>query len=104
MFKKSIHLLAIVAVLLAMATNAGWAETGSVSEGGDSSVRYVAPYGSDDGPGTLTAPWRTVRKGLKTIQAGDTLYVRGGRYYERIQNPLLHSGNSNSQIHVNAYP
>jgi len=43
-------------------------------------VYYVAPYGSNAGPGTREAPWATPGYGSKQMQSGDTLIILGGRY------------------------
>lgn len=42
---------------------------------------YVSTNGSDNNPGTISQPFLTWQKGFSTLQAGDTLYVRGGTYY-----------------------
>ena len=65
---------------------------------------YVALNGSDQNPGTIEQPWRTVEKGLSSLRAGQTLYVRGGTYQERIQNPSLAAGTASSRVTVKAYP
>ena len=41
---------------------------------------YVAPDGSDAAAGTLAAPWRSAMHAQERVQAGDTVYFRGGRY------------------------
>ncbi len=43
---------------------------------------YVATSGDDDDEGTIDKPWRTIDKSLKKLKAGDTLFLRGGTYYE----------------------
>ena len=43
---------------------------------------YVATTGNDANPGTQAQPFRTVAKGLSSLTAGDTLYLRGGTYSE----------------------
>jgi hypothetical protein len=45
----------------------------------------VAPWGSDSAAGSPAHPFRTVRKGMSVLRAGNTLVVRGGRYHERIK-------------------
>jgi len=45
---------------------------------------YVALDGADTNPGTLEKPWRTIQKAAKTAKAGNTVYVRGGVYRERV--------------------
>src|SRR5439155_7662068 len=47
------------------------------------SVYYVATNGSDSNDGSLSKPWRTVGKGLVSLNAGDTLLIGQGAYIER---------------------
>jgi len=65
--------------------------------------RYVAPGGSDGAAGTLDAPWRTLAKGLASVSAGQTLWVRGGTYDEDLS-PTLHDGSAAARITVRGYP
>jgi parallel beta-helix repeat protein len=55
----------------------------------EAATYYVATSGSDSAAGSLAQPFRSIAKGLSSMGAGDTLYIRGGTYNERI--------NSNSQ-------
>jgi hypothetical protein len=64
---------------------------------------FVATNGSDANAGTLNDPWRTIEKGLESLSAGDTLYVRGGTYLERIMSPSISPGRSDDRIRVMAY-
>ena len=41
---------------------------------------FVATNGSDSNPGTLRSPWATLEHALDNTQAGDTIFVRAGRY------------------------
>lgn len=41
---------------------------------------YVATSGSDEAPGTLEQPFASVQRAQKSVQAGDTVYLRGGTY------------------------
>ncbi|MCI0400310.1 MAG: hypothetical protein L0Z68_03275 [Gammaproteobacteria bacterium] len=65
---------------------------------------YVARDGIDAGNrGTSEAPWRTLSYALGHLQAGDTLYVRGGTYYER--DLAIHlSGTAGKPIVIQGYP
>jgi hypothetical protein len=45
---------------------------------------YVATNGNDSNPGTLAQPWRTLQHAADTLAPGDTVYVRGGVYNERL--------------------
>ena len=47
--------------------------------------RFVSPTGKDANPGTLSAPWKTIQKAANTAKAGDTVYIRGGNYNEKVQ-------------------
>lgn len=39
---------------------------------------------SDDGPGTMDQPWKTIGKATATVGPGDLVLIRGGVYRERI--------------------
>jgi hypothetical protein len=42
---------------------------------------YVATTGNDStGDGSIGRPWQTVPKGIRSLHASDTLYIRGGTY------------------------
>jgi hypothetical protein len=45
---------------------------------------FVATTGNDAAPGTFSQPWRTLQQAASTLQPGDTVYVRGGVYPERL--------------------
>lgn len=45
---------------------------------------YVAPTGDDANPGTLSQPWRTIQHAADSVNAGDTVFVRGGVYTETV--------------------
>ena len=45
---------------------------------------YVATTGNDGNPGTAAQPFRTIRHGVGMMRMGETLYIRGGTYYEGI--------------------
>jgi parallel beta-helix repeat protein len=49
---------------------------------------YVATAGSDANPGTESAPFGTIDKGVSVLQAGDTLYIRQGTYDATIGYPV----------------
>lgn len=65
---------------------------------------YVSPGGNDSNPGTIDRPKRTLTHALSVLKPGMTLYVRGGTYAERIQNPKLTPGLPNGRITVSNYP
>src|SRR5690242_9276832 len=84
------------AVLVAAIWPAGVAHAGT--------TYYVSTTGSDSGAGTITSPWRTLARSMTRLSPGDTLFVRGGTYAERIQSPKLKAGTSGLRIKVAAYP
>jgi Right handed beta helix region len=45
---------------------------------------YVSLSGSDQGPGTLARPFRTIHRGLAELRPGATLRVRAGTYQEAL--------------------
>ena len=72
---------------------------------------YVAKTGSD-GNSCYSAQYTstsklTIKSGLSCLKAGDTLYIRGGTYYERIntQQQTVPSGTSwSTPVTIAAYP
>jgi parallel beta-helix repeat protein len=50
-----------------------------------SNIYYVATHGNDSNPGTAERPWRTIQKAADTLRAGDTVYIKGGTYRERVE-------------------
>ena len=44
-------------------------------------VYFVAPDGNDGNPGTKDKPFATVQRAQSAVQAGDTVFLRGGIYH-----------------------
>jgi hypothetical protein len=63
---------------------------------------YVAPGGSDSGPGTEAHPWATFAKAVLAVESGDTVYVRQGLYKERLI--INKSGSAGAPITFRSYP
>lgn len=64
---------------------------------------FVDAVRGDDGqPGTEAAPLRTLKAALRKLKPGDTLYLRGGTYYEHVS--LSQSGTAEAPITVGSYP
>jgi len=61
-----------------------------------------ATRGSDEAQGSEQAPFRTLARGLEALRPGDTLYLRGGVYYERPAISLV--GREDAPITVRSYP
>lgn len=65
--------------------------------------RFVdAAAGHDDAEGSEAAPWKTLGHALRHLKPGDTLYLRGGTYYERVF--LSRSGTEQAPITIASYP
>lgn len=64
---------------------------------------FVDPMrGDDSANGTEAAPWKTLRHALRQIKPGETLYLRGGTYYEKVG--LIQSGAADAPITICGYP
>ena len=63
---------------------------------------HVKPSGSDYNAGTSSEPFRTIKKGVSRLKAGDILYVHTGTYVERVF--VGESGTENAPITIMAYP
>lgn len=61
-----------------------------------------AAKGADTGDGSKERPWRTVNHALTQIGPGDTLYLRGGVYYENVY--CSAAGTKHSPITLRSYP
>ncbi len=58
--------------------------------------------GDNRNAGTKEAPWKTISHALRHLKAGDTLYVRGGVYYENVYLALV--GKKDAPITLRSYP
>jgi hypothetical protein len=61
-----------------------------------------AARGDDTAAGTEAAPWKTLRHAVTQLRPGDTLYLRGSTYYERVVARI--TGEPNRPITVRSYP
>lgn len=69
----------------------------------EASAVFVDPSKGDDGnSGTLESPWKNLGSALRRLKPGDTLVLRGGRYYERVV--LTQSGEPGKKITIRSYP
>ena len=65
--------------------------------------RFVdASRGDDAARGDEAAPWKTLAHALRQLKPGDTLYLRGGVYYEHVA--LTRSGTAETPITIAGYP
>jgi len=69
----------------------------------DGPAKFVdAAQGSDQADGTKQAPWKTLTYAATQLTPGDTLYLRGGVYFEH---PILTCvGSSDQPITIRGYP
>lgn len=58
--------------------------------------------GDDAGDGSETRPWRTLGHAAARLRAGDTLYLRGGTYYEHVT--VQARGTAKQPVTIRAYP
>jgi hypothetical protein len=69
----------------------------------DGPARFVDPaQGDDAADGSEGRPWRTINHALPELNAGDTLYLRGGPYYENVYCAV--AGENEKPITVRSYP
>src|SRR5450631_314540 len=94
-------------------SGAGGSSAVEVDAGPRQAAYYVSPTGSDDNPGTVSAPFETITKARDTVRTinsamtGDIyVYLRGGDY--RITSPfsfaVQDSGTGNHRIFYQGYP
>ncbi len=66
-------------------------------------ARYVdGQRGSDDADGSEAQPWRTLGHAVAQLEPGQTLYLRGGTYFENVT--LQRSGTPDQPITLRSYP
>jgi hypothetical protein len=61
-----------------------------------------AQKGDDSKKGSKDAPWKTLGHAIKQLKAGDTLYLRGGTYYETLAIRLV--GAKDAPISLRSFP
>jgi parallel beta-helix repeat protein len=97
--KKTFHALLRVVILITL-VSAFFTPNVAVQAAG--TTYYVSPSGNDSSSGSINSPWKTIRKASLSVVAGDTVYIRGGIFYESVE--LSRSGTSISPISFLAYP
>jgi len=65
---------------------------------------FVAPDGDDANPGTFAQPWATANHAAEVLEAGQTVYLRGGVYLLSRQVRPANSGREDAWITYRAYP
>ena len=64
---------------------------------------YVDTNGSDSNNGTLQNPFKTIEKAVSVVQAGQTIYIKGGTYNLTSTITITKSGTAGSVISMFAY-
>ncbi|HEY9639553.1 MAG TPA: right-handed parallel beta-helix repeat-containing protein, partial [Coleofasciculaceae cyanobacterium] len=103
--RRSIFLWMVLPLLmfLVVVSCDSWLKPGRSFEA-DRPVFYVAPNGSDTNAGTIAHPWATIQHAAAVLKAGETVYIRAGRYPITQQIRANHSGTENAWILYAAYP
>jgi len=83
-------------VLIAIALQAGSALAATYH------VAQRSPQASDDEPGTIERPWRSISKAAEASQPGDTVVIHAGVYREQVQPGR--SGTASAPISYEAAP
>lgn len=102
--KKVFSLSGILILLAATVVGVGLVQRQQTikTEAQTSCTHYIATNGNDNNSGTsLNSPWRTISKANSSLQAGNTVCIRGGTYNERIV--PSRSGTSGSKITYKNY-
>jgi len=64
---------------------------------------FVDPArGNDANSGKIEAPWKSLAFAVRQLKPGETLYLRGGVYYEQVR--LSRSGTAEAPIVIASYP
>ncbi|MDP6360838.1 MAG: hypothetical protein QF473_37345, partial [Planctomycetota bacterium] len=61
-----------------------------------------AAKGNDSDKGIKDAPWKTINHALARLSPGDTLYLRGGVYFENVYCSVV--GRKDAPITIRSYP
>ena len=69
----------------------------------NASTYYLAVDGLDSNEGSKNNPWKSFEISITKLSAGDTLYLRGGIYYEHPMDFRL-KGTSSDPIIIQSYP
>lgn len=73
----------------------------------NAAIFHVAKVGNDSNSGTQFSPFQTIKKGIRQLSAGDTLYVHSGTYSESIlswETPIPNGKSWHQPITIATYP
>ncbi len=100
LLKKTLPLLLFFSLLLQVSASA--AVSSKYTSYSSTRSYYVSTTGKDSASGTLCRPFRTIQKAASVASAGDTIYIRGGVYRERVT--AKRSGTEGNVITYRNYP
>lgn len=88
---------------LLLGSGQGWRSSQSQAEIHPATY-YVAPGGKDSNEGSRQSPWATINHAAEVLQAGETVYVRAGKYSLSQQIRSKNSGTETAWIVYTAFP
>jgi len=98
--KKILGLLLIVVMFLSI----GATTASPIKDTTSGNSYYVSPIGNDTNPCTMALPCLTLQKVANMTVAGDTVYLRGGTYNQKMALTSSNSGTPEAYITYTAYP
>lgn len=98
MLKPILIFLSLIIVILFSVNASTTLEKDAISGSG----YFVAKNGNDNNIGTEGHPWLTISKAANTARAGDTVYIKAGTYYEKVN--IMNSGSEGNYITFAAFP
>ena len=63
---------------------------------------FISNNGDDSNDGSIQSPWKTIRHGIAALVPGDTLNLREGTYYEKVDFDV--AGTPGAYITLRGYP
>ncbi len=93
-FKPCLLTLTVI-VLVMMLSNPTQAQT---------NIYYVSVKGDDNNPGSELQPFRTINRGVRVLQPGDTLLVKAGTYKEALNNSIPSGVSWERPVTLQAFP
>lgn len=64
---------------------------------------FVSPDGDDNNDGSIESPFETIGKAVEEVQAGDTIFLRGGTHTYSSPISISNSGQADNLITLQAY-
>jgi hypothetical protein len=64
---------------------------------------YVAANGDNSDSGSIDHPWATIQYAADSVDAGDTVYIRGGSYHETVNLNAVEGTSANPVVFTNYF-